>query len=351
MTTTPRTEPSPFEPLLDFLDTCKDLEPWCDLSEHDFFAVEHPGSGVPYVFSTMGAAQSVFGFNIYAGEHALATYFNMIDLLEEDDEDQPGRKWQAYLEQDCFHLSLEDRSDMSPQDLALVRQSGRKYRGKKAWPQFRRFIPAHQLWPLSDQQAQEISPVLEQAITILQSIHDETFFPEGETPDHDHITLPLWKPVGGHWQWDRWTADISPIALPVISLSELSLARICKSAPTHEGQYVVDLLLAPMAISDKMPPWFPYMFVMLDPQGMLHNSDFMYGPDLAVELPRVWEQMLLKLGHVPDQLLAGQTRLADALLPVANQLGIKLYDGSSNQELQTDLYNIREDLFRHMRNL
>jgi hypothetical protein len=89
----------------------------------------------------------VLGLNVYLGAEGLDTYLKIqTGEMTQDDLDM-------LYSQDALVAHWENRSLLAPEDLQIIRNLGLKFKGKKAWPGFRRFEPGFPLGSINPWEA------------------------------------------------------------------------------------------------------------------------------------------------------------------------------------------------------
>jgi hypothetical protein len=181
--------------------------------------------------------------------------------------------------------SFEDRRDQWPEDLKVVKDLGRKYRGKGTWPLFRDHTPGLMPWFLSGAQARFLAGALLVALEVGKRCEgDDTLFhgPPGTVPGFlpgPSRTPVKWNPVRIHAP--RVQRDET---LPALPADEVRLKKFLKSAARGDMVLEVDVAHAPMAIQDDGRPYFPLILLGVEPR-----NDFVFSVALASPMePRMY---------------------------------------------------------------
>lgn len=113
------------------------------LADSELFAVR-VGDDILYC-----RAQDKNGLVVYRGLYGLFSYLKAIQLANEIDENsistvEPG------VTEDCVKCLFVDRKELDDWDYRSIIFAGRKYRGKQAWPVFRRARPLRYPWYIDE---------------------------------------------------------------------------------------------------------------------------------------------------------------------------------------------------------
>ncbi len=141
-------------------DDFRTLAPWRWMGDHEVVAVRDPLSDRTAYCVAMGMEKTCFGLEAMLGDRGLMAYRKAIvsnpDVMDMD----------ALHIKDSLLLFLDERKDLSPEDLDLVKASGMKCSGPHAWPRFRRFEPGFYPWILNEQDAAFMAVCLEQVAEV-----------------------------------------------------------------------------------------------------------------------------------------------------------------------------------------
>jgi hypothetical protein len=113
------------------------------LAESELFAV-CVGDDILYC-----RAQDKNGLVVYRGLSGLFSYLKAVQLANERDESSINTVERAFTE-DCVKCLFVDRKELDDWDYRSIIFAGRKYRGKQAWPVFRRARPLRYPWYIDE---------------------------------------------------------------------------------------------------------------------------------------------------------------------------------------------------------
>lgn len=126
------------------------------LAERDLFAVRM-GSVLLYC-----RAQGDNGLVAYRGLPGLFSYLKAIRLGSEIDGGGTNAVESGFME-DCVKCLFMDRKELDDWDYRCIIGAGRKYRGKQAWPVFRRARPLRHQWYIGENDEKTIIQAMDAA--------------------------------------------------------------------------------------------------------------------------------------------------------------------------------------------
>jgi len=133
--------------LYELMGKIRELAPWEYMYEHNIFGVQFPEKGNLGFVSVMGNLGEHFAVAVYMGKKGFEGFLNMQRMgyrLAPD----------IVLQVPQLQASFEDREMITPEDRKIIKQLGLKFRGEKAWPQFRSYRPGCFPWYLEKEEAQ-----------------------------------------------------------------------------------------------------------------------------------------------------------------------------------------------------
>lgn len=131
------------EELFLYAERLKELGFFGRLAERELFAVRI-GSDMLYC-----RAEEKNGLVAYRGLEGLFSYLKAIRLRNETDGSNTNTVESAFTE-DCVKCLYVDRKELDDWDYRCIICAGRKYRGKQAWPVFRRARPLRHQWYIGE---------------------------------------------------------------------------------------------------------------------------------------------------------------------------------------------------------
>ena len=143
--------------LLNAADEINKLALWDIFCEVDLAEVLLPGDTEPYYCCISGMFESPKGVSIYKGHMGLVSFSHYLNGIEMPD-------YIAESKRHCLECTWGPRADLRKRDMDVVKACERKYRGKEAWPIFRKHEPGYEPWFISDREAMEFAGVLEELV-------------------------------------------------------------------------------------------------------------------------------------------------------------------------------------------
>ncbi|MFZ3252849.1 MAG: hypothetical protein WA133_01020, partial [Syntrophales bacterium] len=179
------------------------LAPWAWMDDGQIFGVKNPETGVIDYCCVLGGLGEVFALVVYEGPEGLQGYLRMVS--GEFAEDGPA----AIEYQRALMASFEDRRELAPEDLTVIRSLNLKFRGKNAWPMFRHYLPGYLPWFVTDAQAQVLATCLEQALDVLPRFQENPdLLPDPESGRY------LVRVFGTQKGQEGWSDQILPAPSP-----------------------------------------------------------------------------------------------------------------------------------------
>jgi hypothetical protein len=121
-----------WQKLYDLMAQIKSLAPWDWMEESDIFGIQMPETGELGFISVMGMLGEHFAVAVYQGVKGLGGFWQMHSK-------GPKLSPEFVLQVPQLQASFEDRELISKEDREVMKKLGLKYRGAKAWPQFRSY--------------------------------------------------------------------------------------------------------------------------------------------------------------------------------------------------------------------
>ncbi|MBI2911249.1 MAG: hypothetical protein HYY05_03845 [Chloroflexi bacterium] len=322
MTTSNESEPSvaDWRRLYQQAQHFREQAPWTSLTDSQAFAVRDPETGEVAYCSIMGAGGMEYGLVAYLGAPGLRSYALVVnDALDEDE---------ALLVQDCLSLHLGDREMVDGADRSVHAALGLRFRGRGAWPMFRRQRPVYLPKHLSRWEAQFLGTCLEQTGLFVEGLLTDQFAP----------TLPPGDSILGRRADEQgaWTTVVLPLPPrpppPQLGVDEVRLQRVRRDCPRVRQAWEVRVqVLTPITGEEEDAPFFARVLLCVDQKsGMVLPGDVL-GP--RVGLQEALLGTVERAGAMPEALRLTSGYLEAALLPLTEVLGIKVRRARRLREL------------------
>lgn len=224
-----------FEAVLEY----KKVGPWDWMYDSDIFGIQNPETKENLYPCVMGNAGEVFGLFIYKGERGLNSLLQMsMGMISPDSLD-------IQHIQDGWLLSFDNRDDLTQLERNLLKEHNIKCRGKKAWPNIRRYDPGFEPWLPEEEDLPFLTEVIQQTIETSLRIKDG----ELELPDFDSEDILLRINKKGDAGWEEKVIKHEPYEATYKApfLDEFTQHRL-KKLKKSKNIFEVDLFYSPAPI-------------------------------------------------------------------------------------------------------
>ncbi len=304
----------------------RQLAPWEWMDDDRIFGVKCPETGRIDYCGVLGALGEVFALIAYEGAEGLNGYLKLLsgELQERS---------HVLEHQRCLMASFDDRSDLAPEDLEVIRSLGLKFRGKNRWPMFRHYLPGYLPWFVTAPQARTLATCLEQALDVLPRYRQNTAL-LGD-PESGSLLVRVYGTQKGQDGWhdeilpapgeDPSPAESAELNVPI---DEIGIARIRRQAKKCRGTWEIGYCYAPMPIREKREerPYLPRLLGIVDQEsGMILSFRLEKSGE---HLPIFRDIILASLGErkfLPAHLLVDHDDVEALVAPMAAGLGITLH--------------------------
>jgi len=312
--------------LFDITLKINDLKPWTWMNEADFFGLRHPETGELNLVTILGALGEYHSIIIYRGIKGI-TGFLEIEYAREN------LKPEQLLEIPQVHVSFEDRAEMEPVDLEIIKKLGIKVRGSKAWPQFRSYRPGYLPWYIETDEAELLIIALEQSARISQRFRaDPKIF---NLPPEEWLVCVM-RSEGGHPVWE----DV-PMVLPrpeqsgqiSIPIASQTLAAV-KNLPRSDAALEISLTMIPVSIGKKdVRPKSGYALLMVEGEsGIIAGVQVLEVKttleDMWGSIPQHILMLFIKSELLPKEIKVNTDLMAGLCELFAEELGIELKENA-----------------------
>lgn len=307
-----------WERLYQLMGELKQLAPWTWMHENDIFGIQPSGEKEPDFISVMGALGEHLAIAVYLGFKGLGMFWQM-------QEQGPRLTPEFALQVPQLQASFEDREQLTDEDRKIIKRLGLKFRGAKAWPQFRSYRPGYFPWYLEQWEANLLIHALEQTLTVAPRFRENpAIFNPTERNDEYLVRVK---------QGEVWMDAVHRINTWVegpshINMDRQAVARL-KAMP---GKAVIEagvfMLSSPIQEKRNARPYFPFMLMMVEQQ-----SGYILAGELLTPLPsldEMWADVPAIAGRVlakslaPKELQVSDEKLFRILTPLAEEAGFRL---------------------------
>ena len=341
-----KSEPSlkDWKSLYDAAIAFRNIEPWEWMKETDIFGVRNPQTGEVGYCCIMGEMGEVLAIAVYLGTEGLEGYLNIRrGQIQHDDPD-------SLFIQNCLMLSFENRKLVQEDDREIINELGLKFRGKNAWPVFRRYEPGYFPWFLNRDEVLYMTNALQQATDICLRFKDDAKL--FRAPDKNQYLIRVAEEKNGRVSWkDEWR---KPSLLEKKDqgfykpVDEVRIQRLKKTVKSTHAIWEIDFFYAPTPVLEGERPFFPYAIMIID-----HDTGFILDMHLA-ETRSYQEEFLDQFLNciettsvIPLEILARKEEAVKLLETYASRLNIRL---SRVKKLQ-NIDHARREMAKHLRSL
>lgn len=297
--------------------------PWELLDDDQLFGAKDPLTGEIGYCCILGALGEVFGLCVYRGSEGWDLYQKCQN--EEIDPEQDD----FFALNNALMAEFADRRDLEKEDLRVIKDLGYKFRGSKAYPLFRSYLPGYAPWFLNESEAIFLTFALRCAVDFYL-LYDENPVAVEPTQQGSYLVY-MPEDTGGETssfqrQWLKPEPHTKPEA-PQIPIDKVRVRRIKEKAQFSGNIWEVDFFFMSGArVLDGERPYFPRLITVADQSSLLilfvevinlkvsPYAALQEGLLAAIEKHRIYPQEI----RVKDEISW------DVLKPLADSLGIRL---------------------------
>ena len=301
------------------------IAPWEYLHESERIALLLPGRDEPVYIVVMGSGKMTYGIGIFPGYDAL----NRLRRMEDGENDADDMDMTVAFEQNCINLYFGDRDELEPQDMAVIKKLGLKFRGHNEWPYFRSMKPGFMPWYLNRDEAELTIAALQNFAMAFVAYQKQVFevdFDEGET------LLRFYDAEADMWYNTGVRMPPVPVIQPKLIVSDDDLiARLSKKKKTRaELGFAVTYMPAPFQESETERPRVPLVATltdMSDGKPIEHISDMEAESESQTFSGAVIEMLSSYIGeHGRPASIAVSEKDRCYVADFAEKLGVKLVE-------------------------
>ncbi|MCP4313178.1 MAG: hypothetical protein GY790_18110 [Bacteroidetes bacterium] len=321
-------------------DICSEA-PWEYIFEDEVFGVQVPGSDLVYFVSVMGADEEFPSLAFYKGYEGLMGFLEFREEVER-------LTHQGYTSESMMRistmpggmlcipqmmLSFTDREEVGKEDLAAIKKSGVRFRGKGNWPQIEEIVPGYMPVYPGRESLVELFLVMQQVLVVLN----------GDLEDPPEECYPVRVPSGKgpKFRWKEQYLLLDPdwgTSSYSVIISDDDRAAL-SSLPEASQELQIDLILLPAPVREKgSKAYFPFVLLLMDKyNGMILSSSILSPvPDLKSmyeSVPQKVVEEILKLGHRPALIEIRSDLLLILLDTVMESAGCLMYQVDEMPEM------------------
>jgi hypothetical protein len=256
-----------WERLYTAMENFKKAKPWEKHWDADIFRIAVDNLDEDLFCSILGRNGDCMALAIYLGSNGLKSY---IDLSK-------GRISDSQLMhvQDAILCYIGDREELYKSDLKVIKDLGRKYRGRNEWVYFRRFEPGFVPCELCDIECRLAAIALEKVLELVDAVWAKKI-----TPKFEEGLVPYAFLDNG-----EYNISLSQLEVPqnkVLFIQDELLMQRLKKSKKNKSEIEIDAFYFATPIKDKHDEraYYPRMFLIADAkQGLIINQDMYQGKD------------------------------------------------------------------------
>lgn len=301
----------------------KELAPWDWMSDTDLFGVQNPEDSDTGYCCVLGGCGEFFGLAVYLGTEGLNAYLDL----------QSGRigikndPFEVLLSKKCLVMSFENKSQLSKEDLRVIKKLGLVFKGKHAWPQFRWYEPGYYPWYLNRDHVIFLSLCLNQAMDVARRVRKE---PDLLVPQHDilyFVRVPTKQDNNIEWI-DVWLkpVELQKIVRVTYEFDTAQLKDIETTASRTDMEWEMDAFFVSMCVREKDErPHYPLAFLCVD-----RASDFILNVHLTHharyerDFIDYFVNIIKEHKILPKRILVKKQELGTYLEPLLEKFSIEL---------------------------
>lgn len=297
------------------------LAPWEWIGDKDVFGIEDPKTKNIGFCSIMGEAGICHGMAIYMGEEGLGCLDKIFTLGSKVYEDED-----IIYQQNNINLLFGGKEEILPEELTAIKRLGFNFRGRKAWPIFRRFLPGYFPWYLTYEEMEFTTIAIEQAMEVALT---NRYSPEkiGPSTDMKFLIRTFSK---GKWSEKRLKcipSQPSQKAQVQIPLPDGFFDKGLAQPLQRSGEWEIDIFYTAPYVNEEngKRPYFPQVMAVMD-----CDTDMILGLEMAVPdcgaetYRRKFMELLNSLPIWPTAILYKKPYVGALLSPIAENCRISM---------------------------
>ena len=210
---------------------------------------------------------------------------------------------------------------LEKEDKALIKKLGLKFSGKRAWPLFSRYEPGFLPSPVSGEDVNYLTVLLQQAKDVCLRIKENE---ELLNPPKEGFYMVRVRDSQGNWE-DSWLEPASAKATSgPAPVDELRIQKIKKIAKSSPAVWEVDFFYAPTPIEAERP-YYPYAIMVADSgSGFIHDMQLTDRSGYRAFFPDYFLSCIENTAIVPSEILVTREEVFELLQPFAMKFNIAL---------------------------
>lgn len=264
----------------------KEAQPWSRLCNDDIICVEDPKDKTLEYCCIMGIGGEHYALGVYLGNEG---FYGLYQIMEHGDT-MPKHE---FLEcQNCLMCSFEDRNLLTNEDRKQIKELGLSFRGRNAWPMFRRYEPGYFPWYINEEECVLLTHALRQTLIVAKDLLAGR---QKLDKEHGKTIVRYSEEKDGKLEWHSKEMEMG---IPSVSYGkfkvndEVLFQKLKKSAGRGDICLQIDTSYMSSAVQDKKGerPYYPRLYLAVEPESGLAIDYETYGnsrDDVKVVLNKV----------------------------------------------------------------
>jgi len=220
-------------------------------------------------------------------------------------------------------VSFDDSEVLEDFDKKLFKSLNLKFRGLKAYPVFRRYLPGMYPYSLNSEEAGFLLLALNQTMEMAERLKAN---PELLKPKlKGQILL---RQAGDNEVWsEEWVFPLLMAEKKEIDLKPHleRMQKIKENINGRGGAMEIDFFYFPLIMEDEKKPYFPYGYMAIDSDSyFILDTNMFKRVDLSDIFPDKFLSMLEKMAYLPSEILVKKDEVYDIMKPFADFFNIPL---------------------------
>lgn len=308
----------------------KKSKAWEIIFEDEIFAVKLDGDRIGYC-CVMGRDGEHIALSLYVGDEGFSSY---LDLLLIDPEQIEDCQIGDIMLQDCVQCALENRDDLSPEEVEAVRayakERGLALRGAHSFPMFTRYRTYYHPWFVDDPTDQrDIMCALEATVALVKYLKDYDKDQIGLKPlYYENQKIPMLVKDKGRFviNYTETPAPTEKTFAEPDMVNEVQIAKLKKQK--QAGTVEAEIVRMPSAVreSEDDIPYFPANCMLINKSSGLmlrpaYAENAEYDPN---EMLQSVLEVFVNAGVYPKRIEVRTEETETVLRPLCEKAGIKL---------------------------
>jgi len=296
----------------------KKAEPWKWLWDQDLICVENPEDGTIGYCSIMGRNGEHYALGLYLGDNGMRGLYELIENAENISSNE------IVHSQDCIMCSFDDREFVEKDDMKIIKELGLKYRGRNAWPVFRRYEPGYYPWVITDEECRFLTVALQQALIVAIEIKCGNVKIDAE--NGKTIIRRVDKTTG---EWNSCNMELvvpTTSNVPMEINNDILIKKLSKLQKHRNTAIEVGNTYMPTPVRDNDErPYFPKLFIAADANAgaILKCEIYQNIDDNGATIINKLSEMFMELG-LPSSIYVKNDGTAAIIGDLCYKVGVKI---------------------------